>query len=86
MPTISRFFGITISMYFRDHAPPHFHARYAEFEASFSIERCWVLEGRLPPRAAALVREWAMQRREELCEDWALAQRKLPLRPIPPLE
>jgi hypothetical protein len=28
MPEISRFFGIVIRMYFDDHDPPHFHARY----------------------------------------------------------
>jgi hypothetical protein len=33
MPTISRFYGILIQMYFGDHLPPHFHALYAEFEA-----------------------------------------------------
>ena len=38
MPEISRFFGIIIAMYFRDHPPPHFHARYGEHEAKFSIE------------------------------------------------
>ncbi|MCK4291984.1 MAG: DUF4160 domain-containing protein, partial [Planctomycetes bacterium] len=26
MPIISRFFGIVIYMYWKDHAPPHFHA------------------------------------------------------------
>ncbi len=29
MPIISRFFGLTITMYFDDHGPPHFHARAA---------------------------------------------------------
>jgi len=26
MPEISRFFGISIKMFFGDHVPPHFHA------------------------------------------------------------
>ena len=30
MPIISTFYGIIIQMYWDDHAPPHFHARYAE--------------------------------------------------------
>lgn len=29
MPTISRFHGLVIEMYFNDHVPPHFHARGA---------------------------------------------------------
>ena len=37
MPTITRFYGILIQMYFGDHAPPHFHALYAEFEALIDI-------------------------------------------------
>ncbi len=28
MPTISRFLGILITMYWSDHSPPHFHAKY----------------------------------------------------------
>ena len=38
MPEISRFFGIIIAMYYRDHAPPHFHAVYGSFEAQICIE------------------------------------------------
>jgi hypothetical protein len=37
MPEISRFFGIVIAMNFDDHLPPHFHAVYAEHEASVAI-------------------------------------------------
>ena len=48
MPQISRFFGIIISMYFDDHNPPHFHAKYGEFEALISIDNFSILEGDLP--------------------------------------
>lgn len=54
MPVISRFFGVVIYMYWRDHVPPHFHARY--------------------------------QDREELLEDWKLAEQKRMLKRIEPLE
>jgi hypothetical protein len=57
MPKISEFFGIAIYMYFDDHAPPHFHAQYAEFEAVIQIDDFSVLRGRLPPRALGLVAE-----------------------------
>jgi hypothetical protein len=72
MPTISRFYGILIQMYFGDHAPPHFHALYAEFEALVEIQTLEVLRGELPRRAMALVVEWAQQHRDELMEDWEL--------------
>jgi len=38
MPTISFFFGMIIQMYWREHAPPHFHVQYNEYEASIAIE------------------------------------------------
>jgi len=38
MPTISLFYGIVIAMFFNDHDPPHFHARYAEHHARVAIE------------------------------------------------
>ena len=37
MPELSRFLGIVIYMYYREHAPPHFHAEYAEFEITVEI-------------------------------------------------
>ena len=80
MPQISRFFGIVIAMYYND------HARYAEHEATFSIDTLVLLEGSLPRRATALVLEWAAQHRDELANDWELARQVQPLKAIPPLE
>jgi len=51
MPTISAFYGILIQMFWRDHAPPHFHALYAEHEALIDIRTLGVIEGSLPKRA-----------------------------------
>ena len=50
MPVISRFLGIVISMYYNDHAPPHFHARYGSYEITVQIET-GIVEGRFPRRA-----------------------------------
>lgn len=86
MPEISRFFGIVITMYYRDHPPPHFHARYGGEKAILSIEDLGVLEGRLSPRARGLAIEWASRHQEELRENWRLAQAQQPLNPIEPLE
>lgn len=74
MPTISAFYGILIRMFFNDHSPPHFHARYGEFEATIAIDTLEVMDGELPNRALNLVREWAMIHREELREDWQLCR------------
>ena len=59
MPTISTFYGILIRMFFNDHPPPHFHARYGEFEATIDIGTLTIMEGQLPGRALNLVHETA---------------------------
>jgi hypothetical protein len=86
MPTISRFFGVAISMFYDDHIPPHFHAKYAEHRAKFSIDTLQVTEGYLPRRALALVLEWASLHRNELQANWQLARAGLPLEEIEPLD
>ena len=57
MPEISRFFGIIITMNYSDHAPPHFHVRYAEQKALVGIESLVLLRGRLSPRVFGMVME-----------------------------
>ena len=85
MPEISRFLGIVIVMYYNDHAPPHFHARYADHEITVRIEDGFV-EGRFPRRALGHVLEWYNSHKDELLEDWELARQRRPLRRIAPLE
>jgi hypothetical protein len=86
VPEISRFFGIVIAIYWKEHGIPHFHAKYGGHRASFSIEDMRLLEGKLPPRVMALVVEWAVIHRDELMNDWNLAMAKKPLKPIKPLD
>lgn len=86
MPRISRFFGITIAMYYNNHLPAHFHAYYAEHEATVVIGTLDVLSGQLPRRALALVFEWAALHRSELAADWDKARQGIPLEAIDPLE
>ncbi len=74
MPTISWFCGISIRMFFNDHAPAHFHAFYGRDEVRVCIENGAVMGGRLPPRQMWLVREWALRYRERLLEDWELVR------------
>jgi hypothetical protein len=85
MPEISRFYGIVVRMYFADHAPPHFHAEYAEHEARVAIDSLAVLSGSLPARAMGLVVEWATLHREELQACWDRARQLQPLERIAPL-
>lgn len=85
MPTISMFYGVAIQMFWTDHAPPHFHAIYAEDEALIDIRTLALIRGALPRRALALILEWAALHREELLEDWDLCATKQTPRKITPL-
>jgi len=85
MSEISRFFGIVIAMYYDDHVPPHFHAIYGSERAEIGIDPIGVLQGKLPPRALALVTEWAAIHQAELLEDWQLRAAGQKLKQIEPL-
>ena len=85
MPEISRFPGIVIAMFYSDHAPPHFHARYGEHDVTVRIDD-GVVEGRFPRRALGLVLEWCALHREELRDNWERARSRAPLQKIEPLE
>ena len=81
MPTISKFYGITITLRPAEarHSLPHFHASYGEFEASIAIETGEVLKGTVPRRALLMILDWAALRRFELLAGWqALKEGRLP--------
>ncbi|HEY9363240.1 MAG TPA: DUF4160 domain-containing protein [Chitinophagaceae bacterium] len=86
MPQISRFYGIIVLMYLNDHYPPHFHAKYGEFEILIRIQDLSVYAGYLPPRALGLVVEWAALHQRELMENWELIRNNLSFKKIEPLK
>ena len=85
VPIISRFYGVIIAMYFNDHNPPHFHAKYSGYEALFSFEG-YIIDGELPNRATKFVQEWIKLHKLELEDNWQRAQNGEPLNYIAPLE
>jgi hypothetical protein len=85
MPTISRFFGLTITMYFDDHGPPHFHVRAAGHSAKVRIDTLEVLVSDLPRRELRLVLAWAEMHSAELDENWRRAREGATLSEIEPL-
>jgi hypothetical protein len=85
MPELSRFLGIVIAMYFKDHNPPHFHVLYNEYDAEIEIKTLAILEGELPPRVFGLALEWAGLHKEELLDDWNLIQATGKFNKIQPL-
>ena len=85
MPVISRFYGIVIAMYFNDHNPPHFHAKYSGHEALFDFSGN-VIEGSLPGRASKLVKDWIGLHASELEENWRRERAGAPLDISEPLD
>lgn len=86
MPTISVFYGIIIQMFWDEHNPPHFHAKYGEFEALIGINDFSLIQGKLPSKALALVVEWASIHQNELIENWNLGKSNLGFKKIEPLK
>jgi hypothetical protein len=86
MPEISRFYGIIIYIYYREHGPSHFHAVYSGQEALISIETLSVISGSLPSRALNLALEWAKIHKSELVYNWNKAVNHEQLDKIDPLK
>ena len=73
MPELRGFRGIVISVQFRDHNPPHFHAEYGGAEVTVDIHNP-VVRGFVSKRIGRMVRLWALLHREELLTAWERAQ------------
>ncbi len=50
MPELSRFLGIVIGIFPREHPPAHFHAVYGEYQITVEI-KSGVVRGDFPKRA-----------------------------------
>lgn len=85
MPTIAVFYGIVIAMFANDHPPPHFHARYAEFQVIIEIETGRLIAGMFPRPQLAIVEDWRQQHVAELMENWTLCRTEQPPKRIQPL-
>lgn len=84
MPVISRFYGITIKMYFRqkEHNPPHIHAIYGECVGMFELEKGTMFEGDIPIKEQKLVEKFIDQYKVQLLLMWETQKFVL----LPPVE
>jgi hypothetical protein len=85
VPIISRFLGIIVTMNYREHDPPHFHAWYSGREGTIAL-RDGTVHGDLPQRVVTLLREWLQLHRDELELNWRRARAGEQLMHIEPLE
>ncbi len=72
-------------MYWNDHSPPHFHAKYGDYEIIVNIYT-GVIEGKFPKRALNHVLEWYELHKDELIANWELCTNNKAPKPIEPLE
>ena len=86
MPLISMFFGIIIRMYNNgsEHNPPHFHASYQGYNATFDMDGN-IRDGEMPNKQTRLIAAWVELHRDELLANWELAMSEQPLYKIDPL-
>jgi hypothetical protein len=82
---VSRFFGITITMYFDDHGFPHFHAEHADGRAKVRIDTLEVIDSDLGRRQLRFVMAWAELHQGELEENWQRARARETIKRIEPL-
>jgi len=82
MPELTRFYGLIVKMFFKDHAPPHIHVIYGECVAVYDIATQEMTEGDIPARGQSLVKEWLSLHSQDLLDIWNTQKfRKLP--PLP---
>ncbi len=85
MPELSRFLGIVIGIFPREHPPAHFHAVYGEYQITVNI-KTGLVSGDFPKRALRHVLEWYDLHQDELLEAWDLIQKGQIPDKIAPLE
>lgn len=71
MPRIGSVDGMTFSVYFNDHQPPHFHARAAGSEALIAIDPLRILESDLTARQERAALAWAAENIETIRKAWS---------------
>ena len=86
MPTICMFRGIKIYINYLEHQPPHFHTEYGEHHCSITIEDIELLNGSMPNKQLKMIFGWAALHKQELSEEWYLAQMQKELFSIDPLK
>ena len=82
MPTIAIFYGIVIQMYWNDHNPPHIHAIYGGYSATFDIRTGERLDGTMTRQGSRLVKDWIDGNRDALLANWERARCFEPLETI----
>ena len=85
MPEVSRFYGIIICLYWKDHNPPHVHFTYGDYECSISVlDR--IVDGQAPAKVISKVNQWIDLHEQEILSLWESAQEGKQIGRIEPLK
>ena len=88
MPVVSQFYGIIITMYFKDnekHHLPHLHAEYAEYDVVFDFQGN-IITGKIPAKQRKMIEVWIAIHQEELQSLWTLMKEYNQFFKIDPLQ
>ncbi len=86
MPTICKFLGMIITMYWDEHPPPHFHVKHGNYRAIIDILTGSIIKGKLPKSALKPLEEWRILHNQELLDNWNRREQGKPVLKIKPLE
>jgi len=69
---VERINGLKIEIYSKEHSPPHFHVVAANINASFSLDNCTLIKGKLSPKEKDLIEYWFHKQnaKKSLIEVW----------------
>lgn len=64
--------GLTIEIYSNEHAPVHFHVKNSDINASFKIDNCEYIEGKISADNIKKVQYWynSFDNRQKLIDAW----------------
>ena len=85
LPVISKFYGITIRMFFHPSLSARFHAFYGQWELIIGLSPLKLLNGTAPIRVSEMVLEWATEHHQELLANWERCKKGIILKNIAPL-
>ena len=72
MPVISKFNGYKITMYYKDHMPPHIHVEYNGNKSTIEINNVNNIKGDIKKKDLKVIQRWIKLRQKELIECWNL--------------
>lgn len=67
---VNRVNGLKIEIYPNEHAPPHFHVKSPNVNASFTIDSCKLLNGTISSKDKDKIEYWHLHSKPLLIEVW----------------